>query len=366
MTTLSLTKLEKLLTVKNLIMTKFFVIEDRCSYIQILSTINAETFILYIPSKYDIIIEKHLFTSNKAYKIEYIELNENEDIASKYADDMQQTDLENVYDEVDGVDTKLNADANVEEQMEDKYKHSVVLQNEDKNKKNLRSILRQLKRFRLCVQNIRYKLVVFYKKYMCCIKRDDNIECYLIKNFPVENDTSIIVSIDLENLYINIDTIIEDIKTVSSSIYRVIDKNQKRHVKNILRMLEQHSNLLPVSQNIKLQKEKYDEFISQFESMLETLNIAKNRIMKNIEDVENRYQRSDGLQNDIQKTHQISKLEKELDDIYTIKEDIFSNIENAKNKKDKIMINSDIILFDNNIMIDTIIKNLSEFNQLLS
>jgi hypothetical protein len=365
MTTLSINKLEKLLSAKHLVMVKFFVIEDRCSYIQILSTINAETFLLYIPSRFDIEIDKHMFSSGRAYKMDYIELNENEDIPSNYAGNMEQTELEDVYDEIDGVENKINSDANVEEQLEDKYKHSIVLQNEDKNKKNLMSILRQLKRFRLCVQNIKYKLVFFYKKYMCCIKRDDTIECYVIKNFPIENDINILVSIDLENFYTNVDTLMEDIRTVSSSIYKVINKNQKRHVKNILKMLEQHAGILQISQNVDSQKEKYDEFINQFETMLETLQIAKNKILKNIESIEDKYSSTDGIQNDIQKTHQISKLEKELGNISSMKEDIFTNIETIKNKRDKLMIRSDIILFDNNIMLDTVIKNLSEFNHLL-
>ena len=51
---LSLSKLEKLLSIKGLIATQFFTIDKICVYIEILAVSNADTFLLYIPSKYKI------------------------------------------------------------------------------------------------------------------------------------------------------------------------------------------------------------------------------------------------------------------------------------------------------------------------
>ena len=56
--TLSLNKLEQLLAHTGLLIKKIFIIGDLCVYIELLSTRNAEICMLYIPSKYEIKINR--------------------------------------------------------------------------------------------------------------------------------------------------------------------------------------------------------------------------------------------------------------------------------------------------------------------
>ena len=68
------------------------------------------------------------------------------------------------------------------------------------------------------------------------------------------------------------------------------------------------------------------------------------------------------LNNDIQKSHQIYNLEKKLDNINNVKQEIVKDIINIRNKQENITLEIDKILFDNSIMISIITKN---FNSLL-
>ena len=56
---LSISKLERLLTSKGLIMSKFYILHGMCIYIEVFNVLNTETFLVYIPSSYDIGCELH-------------------------------------------------------------------------------------------------------------------------------------------------------------------------------------------------------------------------------------------------------------------------------------------------------------------
>ena len=65
---LSIKKLEKLLAIKGFIPNKFFVMHNVCVYIEVISINNADIFFLYIPSKYEFIIN-----GSNTHKIKYID-----------------------------------------------------------------------------------------------------------------------------------------------------------------------------------------------------------------------------------------------------------------------------------------------------
>ena len=49
----SVSKLEKFLTSKNLIPIKYFTMYNICIYVDVISTVTADNFLIYIPSKYE-------------------------------------------------------------------------------------------------------------------------------------------------------------------------------------------------------------------------------------------------------------------------------------------------------------------------
>ena len=72
--TLSILKLEKLLSIKGFIPTRYFVMHSVIVYMEIISITDADTFLLYIPSKYKFVVKP----SKNVFKIKYFDVNESE------------------------------------------------------------------------------------------------------------------------------------------------------------------------------------------------------------------------------------------------------------------------------------------------
>ena len=249
---LSFNKLEKLLTGRGLIPKKYFVIKGVIVYIEVLSISNADSFMLYIPSKYEIDIGN----DNDVYKLKYIDITEDGHIPADYAGEPDNFDLDKNY---DGEDIDLSPGINHKDitgYLEEKYKHPVSLKdnNNTSNIIQLREVFRQLRRLKFCTQSVKYKIVIVSGSYLCCIRRDDTYECFFIQNFEEITERRLMVSIDLETLYEKINSVSIDIKTVRDGIYRVLDKNQLKHVRNIEKMLEHKNQITSFSDLVSKKK----------------------------------------------------------------------------------------------------------------
>ena len=158
---LSINKLEKILSKKGLLPKKYFIMHGLCVYIEVLSISNADSFMLYIPSKYEIVIPE---TNNNVYKIRYIDVSQDGNVTGDYAGEPDNFELEKEYDEVDmDFSTDNFRGEDMAEYLEEHYKHSVSLKDNTKDDtKHLREIFRQLHRLRFCVQSISYKLCILF------------------------------------------------------------------------------------------------------------------------------------------------------------------------------------------------------------
>ena len=70
-----------------------------------------------------------------------------------------------------------------------------------------------------------------------------------------------------------------------------------------------------------------------------------------------------GLHSDIEKSHGDSKYNKEHEKIIKVKDEIIKNILTLKSKQEDIFLFLDKVLFDNTIMMDSIIKNIEMINK---
>jgi hypothetical protein len=363
---LSFNKLEKLLSGKGMIPKKYFVIKGVIVYVEVLSIANADCFMLYIPSKYEIEIGE----GNDVYKLRYIDVTEDGHIPADYAGEPDNFDLDKDY---DGDDIDLSPGTthkDIAGYLEEKYKHPVSLKdNKGIGKDNtiqLREVFRQLRRLKFCTQSIKYKIVITSGSYLCCIRRDDTYECFFVEKFEASTERRLMISIDLETLYEKINSVSDDIKTVRDGIYRVLDKNQGKHVRNIEKMLEQKSKLTLFSDIVMKKKHKYTIALERLELLLSDLIIAEKKNIEKLQDLENRYfgQASlKGMHVDIEKSNQISKYESELSRINVIKQELIRNILNVKTKHENLALRVDNIVFDNIIMIDAILKNFTKFSK---
>lgn len=356
---LSFHKLETLLNNNGFIPKKVYVISDSIVYIEVLVVKTADTFMLYIPRKYDIKNDSKIDT----YDISVLEIDDNGNITSDYAGEPDNFDLEKEYDDIDLENKQSKGD--IEQDLQEKYNHQLSLKDTNKDSiNNLREVFRQLKRLRFCVQNLKYKLVITFSNYLCCIGRHNTFDGYIIKNFTNKvYDKKLIVSIDLESLYNSVSSIAEDINTIREGIYRVLDKNHNKHVKSLHKMLEHRNDLTMLSERIITKKLKYTTTLSNLNKLLNDLVVAESKVVEKILNLQHKYNSGEasikGLYVDIEKTHQISKLEEELTRINSVKQELMSNILITKEKYDNLCLKSDNICFDNIVMIDKILKNFT-------
>lgn len=351
---LSIQKLEKLLALKGFIPSKYYVMHSACVYIEIISIKEACVFLLYIPSKYTFTVEKE----SNVYKIKYADIEGEEDnIADDYAGKLDEHSVENIYKEIDiGVS---NSKTNIAQHLEENYKQMINLKDISSDDiKEVKNVIRQLKRIRFCVQNVKYKIAIMYKNYLCTIKRDDSIECYIIKK-QYDKKTELYVTVDLELLYEKMDSLILNIKTIGKGLYHILDKNHFKHTRNLHKLLEEKSDITGFSKDIYKKKLKYESYLQESNEMLDNIVNLEKEILEKIYEVNEKYNDNSvkGLHDDIEKSHYMVKLNTDLSSIQKIKEDIIKTIFDLKSKRDETMLTVDRIMFDNSVMLDAIFRN---------
>jgi hypothetical protein len=356
---LSFKKLQYLLTSNNFIIQKIFSMYDQCVYIEVLAK-NADVFILYIPSKYEIKPPE----SDSVFKIDQIEISDIENLAFKYGGEPEDIDVEKSHEEIE-----INKDNpnDLVKHLEENYNRPIAIKDNSKeNKQIMNNIYRQVNRLKFCVQNLKYKLAILFKNYICCIRRDDSVECYIINNFIGNNLRTFYAIVDLETLYEDMNTIVEDVKTVREGIYRVLDKTQKTHSKRLKKMIEQeHSDVSDFSLIVSNKKEKYSTYIEKFQCMLEKIEITEKNIIEKLYYIENKYSdpNKKKLYNDIEKQHEKSCHDTELHKIKQVKMQITKHLLDLKSKREDTFLAVDTLLFDNNVMIDAVTKNMKKASQ---
>lgn len=356
---LSLAKLEKLLVDKGFVVMNYFELDGSCFYIVLFAIKTADIFLMYIPSKYTFPITNE----TNSYKIKYIDIDNSDNVADEYAVKQEDVNIEDIY---GNTNIELSVEKkNMEEELENNYKRPISLRDISGNDTlTLKAINRQLRRFKYCVQNIKYKLAVLYKNYICAIRRDDTIDFFSIKNYPRNDSKKLVIIIDLETFYEANENLLDDIQTVRESIYKLLEKNQETQVRIISKILEKKKDIITMPQELERKKNIYNKMTRELFVMLNTITEAEDKINDKIESLDHKYKDSN-LQNDINKAHEKDQLDKEIDKINTIKSDIGKNILALREKRENKILSIDKLSFDNAVMLDVILKNFSKLKTIL-
>lgn len=350
---LSIAKLQDFLSSKGFVPNKYFTMEGSCFYIELFCLKTADIFLLYIPSKYDIQVK----SDNNVFKIKYIDMSNSDNITDEYAGQPDNLDIENAY---GNMQVQLSPDKDkMEEHLESHYRHGISLSDISKDDTtDLKGAYRQLKRLKYCVQNLKYKLAIIYKNYLCAIRRDESIDCFTAKNYPREDCKQLMVVIDLETFYDKSEKLVEDIQVVRQSIYRVLERNQNMHGRVMEKIIENRKDIALIPQLVEVKKNKYDTMVTQLQEMLAIMSEAEKNVIAELYELNQN--NSDGLQNDINRVHHKSRLEKELDKINSIRGSISKHMFVLREKRENAILSVDKIMFDNTVMFDCMVKNFAK------
>lgn len=333
---LNLEKLTRLLMESNMVITKLFCQSNRCVYLEMLSVATAENFLIYIPSKYDI------EPNDKIAKFKIKEM----DIESAKYDDQQGEDNELI---------NLKVDDDVEEQLENNYKHSTNLKQIIKTDiDTLRGVYKQIKRIGFSVKNIPYKLAIIFNNYICVIRRDDSISIFFIKNYNSDKEKQLYVVVDLETFYAKSFRLLDDLQTVKSSVYKVLEKNQNIHVEVFNGMMNNKKIIESLPIIVQQKNREYDTMITELQTLLAEIARREKQLNIQLHAIKNK---QGNLNIDVSRVHQMSTLERELDQLLDTKGKATANILALKIKKENCILNVDKLLFENSVMWDNMMKN---------
>lgn len=353
---LSIGKLQDMLISNGYIPSKYYIMDGACFFIELFSINTAEVFLMYIPSKYNFPMEPN----ENTFKMKYIAVTDSDNVTEQYASGIDNMDVVALYGDVN---IQLSPDkGQMEEHLEGNYKHPIGMQDISKEDTVvLKGIYRQAKRLRYTVQNIKYKIAIFYKNYICVIRRDNTIDCMILKNYPRENTKKLFIVCDLETFYEKSEKVLEDIFTVKHSVYRVLEKNQIIHTQVMERMIESRKDIASIPEKREQKKAEYEGMIRKLEDMLKIMTLSEKKIVDEIAEIDR--DRTNGIHTDINKTSRKNYLEKELDKIVIIKGDITKTMFYIKNKRDNAILELDKIMFDNTVMFDSMIRNFAKIKQ---
>ena len=360
---LSVNKLVKLLSAKGFVPLRFYTLSGTCAFVEIISLKNGDTYMMYIPSKYE--FDTSRYENN--LKLKNIDIDDEDkkdiNIPSEYAGEPEGLDVEEKYEGQISLDSeypyskKDSDDFKLEDKLVDHYRRPILLKDIDsQDNQDVKCIFRQLKRLKFCVQNLRYKLMIIYRRFLCVIHRQDYIECFFCKKLPLSNHRKLIITMDLELFYENYDTLYDDLTQVKTGIQRILDKNHVSHSKNLYAMLEKKSEIVRISEKLITKKEKLHKCILSFEILLERVTANQEQLLKDLQMVTN--SKKQGIKYDIEGAHRKKKIEDELEKMEEIKDQIMNNIINTRAEDENLSLMIDKILFDNTIMLDKIFQNM--------
>ena len=362
---MSMMKIEEVLASKGFIIKKYFTLDEYCIYLEVFSVRDASTFMLYISARYELKIPPGLIEN--VYALKYMEMENIE--TNNYAEEPDKVEMEEFYNHftIDFEGGTSNAD-NLEKRLSENYNYEVTLKDLKRDDLNaLKDIFRQLKRLLFCVKNIKYKISIFYKNYLCSITKDDELDGFMILGFPKSEESRLMVYLDLKTMFEKMNTFPVDIKSVKDGLHRLLDQNQIKHSKVLNDMINQKITILQISNKISEKKTEAITGCKQFEDLLKKINTSETETYNKLMEVNAKYTdfNLNGLHNDIERAHVVGQLESDLQKISAVKRDILDNMTKLKTKYENMSLKMDKILFDNSVMIHEISKNFEKLSSLL-
>ena len=319
----------------------YYGIRQRCNYIDVVSKDTGISYLLYIPSKYKVHLDNVKYNELKVIK----DVMNSKDITFEYGYNKDNKKFDEMY----SLDNSVNDNVD-EDVLQNNYKRELNYVNvKSKNNENVKSVYRQLSRFKYSVENLKYKLGIIYKSYICVITRNNEIIYYYIKNNNSKNEGKrLLVIFDLEILYEISTDIHNELKDIRKSIYLLLTKNYNINIQYIKNMITEKINIENIKKKIDVVKKKLDDKYTSYNRLLNTCIVKESLIRETIK------KNGSNQNNMIQ-----------LKDILKTKSGIIMDLIALIDKRDNYTLLCDNVMYDNVIMYNKIcdnIKSISEIN----
>lgn len=356
---LSLEKLHRILFEKGLLPGVHFHHHDNIKFIEVFSANKAETFLLTIPSRYD------FKTSSRvdSFSLKQVPMDSFGRVPEKYAKLPDNIEMSSLYDEIELSQKEITEDEKLEDKLMEGYKKTIPLANSsESNMNSLRDIFNQLKRISHCVSNLKYRVCIFHKIWLVILNNSYDVDCYYLKGYQPKTARKFLVTIDLENFLQLMASVPSDVEQINAGISRIIDKNGQNHISRFVSTVNSTPVVNSLLSRIEEKRATYTRILTEFSSVLETLNSRENDISSNLDSLSSQ---GGNVYNDMDRVNLKGNIERELDKVRRAKKECLDSIAKIKERERNLVLAIDKILFENLVMLDTINQNIKLLYQLV-
>lgn len=358
---LSIIKLEKLLNSSGLLIRSIFTISEQAVYLDLFHVSSADNFFLYVPSKYEITVSNNTNLNGRGnvFPLTYIEEKE-------FLTKVNDYELDKEYNKIDTyLSPEKQTITDMEKTLQENYEQDVVLQDlSQEDTENVKDIFDQISRLKFCVKNIKYKLAIMSRNHLGCVRRDNDTEFFVVSRYKGVDKKKIFIIVDLETLFADTVNVPKDIKSVRDGVNKILSQNQLKHTRMLSALLERKTDISSSSETIYKKKLLIDEYLKYLDILLKRTTDSETEKLEQIASIKSN-ERSGvigltSMQSDIERSHEIHKLDKELDHILDLKNDIVSDIIHLRTTQEDIALQIDKYLFQNTLYIHKLNSNFDK------
>jgi len=342
---LSLKKLEELLYTENCSLKRVYAYRGSCMFLEVANYNSHDVFLLYIPSKYDI--------PAKGYPNVY---------HIKEFEGVDKNQVEGMYNTID-LDIDLDDEDNLKQNLEDKYKKELNLDINDEDLSEIDNIKEQVDRIRHCIKNTEYKVAIEFKKYIVCLRRNDDVDAFVIQDVKDSEVLKLLIVTDLEMFYNKPKKTLSDISVIQKGIITLIEDMKKSHEKIFEQLITKEKGVNNKLKQIDIRAKLYDSEISKLSELLQRVNGIDVNIREEYSKLKKKYRGTSNLNSDIQYSHIRNKYDNELKKIMKIKQRLVNSIIVIKNYRYNTYLHIDKLLFENNVLLNTVINNMKKISK---
>ena len=161
------------------------------------------------------------------------------------------------------------------------------------------------------------------------------------------------------------DSLLLNMNTIRKGLYHIMDKNHFTHRRTLQRLLEEKTKIMKFSDNAYSKKVEYEKYLKESSDMLVAINKSEKDVNIQLYELNDKYNNGrGGVHNDIERSHLLSNLNTKLNEIQNIKEDVVKTIFDLKTKREDTMLTVDKIMFDNNVMVECVLRNFKDLGNI--
>ena len=356
---LSISKLETFLSKHKIVSTRFFVDSSRnLLFLEVFVMKNLNFAFISISSKQKI---KILHDDNVCVLTE-IKLNDRGDVIDEYLD---KKTIYNEMREVEFISTNKHKTYNIEKKLEENYNRPIDL---SKTGVVARELLRQLRRFGICLQTTQYKPLILTSNILVTIDVKNKTKFFEItaldQSRPDSRFFAVCLSLDL--LLDNSSSIAEDLAEIQQSLFKIVVLNINKHFDILLNHLIDKLALLKKKSDFTAKHTEYNNRLADIEKLLLVELSNEKKLDSQIDDLEKKLlsTSTSSLSQNLERNRQIKPLVEQRKEVEFKCKDLTRNVLSLRLKLINLLLLSDSFCFDLLVLMESINSKISNFETL--